>query len=87
MVFLGYAEGTKAYRLYDPREDKVPMTQTETRYLSHATSCSTRMRLGTRTVRAQGKLATSPAPSSSSTWSSMVVEMLGKRCRALREGC
>ena len=23
MVFLGYAEGTKAYRLYDPREDKV----------------------------------------------------------------
>ena len=23
MVFLGYAEGTKAYRLYDPRRDKV----------------------------------------------------------------
>ena len=23
MVFLGYAEGTKAYRLYDPRGDKV----------------------------------------------------------------
>ena len=23
MVFLGYAEGTKAYWLYDPREDKV----------------------------------------------------------------
>ena len=23
MVFLGYTEGTKAYRLYDPREDKV----------------------------------------------------------------
>ena len=23
MVFLGYVEGTKAYRLYDPREDKV----------------------------------------------------------------
>ena len=23
MVFLGYAEGTKAYQLYDPREDKV----------------------------------------------------------------
>ena len=23
MVFLGYAEGTKAYRLYDPRENKV----------------------------------------------------------------
>ena len=23
MVFLGYAEGTKAYRLYDPRKDKV----------------------------------------------------------------
>ena len=22
MVFLGYAEGTKAYRLYDPRGDK-----------------------------------------------------------------
>ena len=23
MVFLGYAEGTKTYRLYDPRGDKV----------------------------------------------------------------
>ena len=23
MVFLGYGEGTKAYRLYDPCEDKV----------------------------------------------------------------
>ena len=23
MVFLGYAEGTMAYRLYDPRRDKV----------------------------------------------------------------
>ena len=23
IVFLGYAEGTKAYRLYDPRGDKV----------------------------------------------------------------
>ena len=23
MVFLGYAEGTKAYRFYDPRGDKV----------------------------------------------------------------
>ena len=23
MVFLGYAEGTKAYRLYDPHGDKV----------------------------------------------------------------
>ena len=23
MVFLGYEEGTKAYRLYDPRGDKV----------------------------------------------------------------
>jgi len=23
MVFLGYAKGTKAYRLYDPRGDKV----------------------------------------------------------------
>ena len=23
MVFLGYVEGTKAYRLYDPRGDKV----------------------------------------------------------------
>ena len=23
MVFLGYAEGTKAYRLYDPRGGKV----------------------------------------------------------------
>ena len=23
MVFLGYAEGTKAYQLYDPRGDKV----------------------------------------------------------------
>ena len=23
MVFLGYTEGTKAYRLYDPRGDKV----------------------------------------------------------------
>jgi len=23
MVFLGYVEGTKAYWLYDPREDKV----------------------------------------------------------------
>ena len=23
MVFLGYAEGTKVYRLYDPRRDKV----------------------------------------------------------------
>ena len=23
MMFLGYVEGTKAYRLYDPREDKV----------------------------------------------------------------
>ena len=23
MVFLGYAEGTKAYRLYDPCRDKV----------------------------------------------------------------
>ena len=23
MVFLGYAEGTKAYRLYDPRKNKV----------------------------------------------------------------
>ena len=23
MVFLGYVEGTKAYRLYDPRRDKV----------------------------------------------------------------
>ena len=23
MVFLGYAEGTKAYRLYDPRGEKV----------------------------------------------------------------
>ena len=23
MVFLGYTEGTKAYRLYDPRRDKV----------------------------------------------------------------
>ena len=23
MVFLGYAEGIKAYRLYDPRRDKV----------------------------------------------------------------
>ena len=23
MVFLGYAKGTKAYRLYDPSEDKV----------------------------------------------------------------
>ena len=23
MVFLGYVEGTKAYQLYDPREDKV----------------------------------------------------------------
>ena len=23
MVFLGHAEGNKAYRLYDPREDKV----------------------------------------------------------------
>ena len=22
-MFLGYAEGTKAYRLYDPRGDKV----------------------------------------------------------------
>ena len=36
MVFLGYAEGTKAYRLYDP--------------CGHVTSCSTRRWLGTRTV-------------------------------------
>ena len=26
MVFLGYAEGTKAYRLYDPRGDKVTVS-------------------------------------------------------------
>ena len=27
MVFLGYAEGTKAYRLYDPRGDKVVVSR------------------------------------------------------------
>ena len=27
MVFLGYAEGTKAYRLYDPRGDKVTVSR------------------------------------------------------------
>ena len=27
MVFLGYAEGTKAYRLYDPRRDKVTVSR------------------------------------------------------------
>ena len=27
MLFLGYAEGTKAYRLYDPHEDKVRVSR------------------------------------------------------------
>ena len=27
MVFLGYTEGTKAYRLYDPRGDKVTVSR------------------------------------------------------------
>ena len=27
MVFLGYAEGTKAYRLYDPRGGKVVVSR------------------------------------------------------------
>ena len=35
MVFLGYAKGTKAYWLYGPHGG---------RWLSHATSCSTRRR-------------------------------------------
>ena len=52
--------------------------------MSRATSCSTRRQLGIRTVRAWGKLVASPAPSSSSTWSSTMVETLGKRCRALQ---
>ena len=58
MVLLGYEEDTKAYWLYDPCGGK---------WLSRVTSCSTRRRPGTRTVRAQGKLVASPAPSLSST--------------------
>ena len=39
----------------------------------------------TETVWAWGKLAASPAPSLSSTWSSTVVETLERRCRPLQQ--
>ena len=78
MVFLGYAEGTKAYRLYDPRGDKVLVSRDVVFDEKAAWD---------RPVRARGKLAASLVPSSSSTWSSTVVETRGKWCRALRKGC
>ena len=70
MVLLGYAEGTKAYRLYDPRGGRVVVSR----------DVVFDKKAGTRIVRARGKLAASPAPLSSSTWSSTVVEMLERRC-------
>ena len=70
MVLLGYEEGTKAYRLFDPRGGKV-VVLCDVVFDEKATwdwdSPGT------------GKLAASPALSSSSTWSSTVVEMLERR--------
>ena len=77
MVLLGYEEGTKVYRLYDPRGSKVVVSCDIVFDEKAAWDWDSP---GT------GKLAASLAPSSSSTWSSMVVKTLGKRCRALREG-
>ena len=71
MVLLGYEEGTKAYQLYDPREGKVVVSRDV-------------VFDKTGTIRARGKLAASPAPSSSSTWSSTVVETL-EWCRPLQQ--
>ena len=78
MVFLGYAEGTKAYRLYDPRGDKVLVPRDVVFDEKAAWDKSSPRR---------GKLAASPTPSLSSTWSSTVVETLGKKCRARWEEC
>ena len=71
MVLLGYAEGTKAYRLYDPRGGRVVVSR----------DVVFDKKAGTRIVRARGKLAASPAPLSSSTWSSTMVETLERRCQ------
>ena len=76
MVLLGYAEGTKAYRLYDPRGGKVVVSRDVV---------FDEKRPRTRTVQARGKLSASPAPSSSSTWSFTVVETLERRCRPLQQ--
>ena len=75
MVFLGYAEGTKAYRLYDPSGDKILVSYDIVFDEKVAWDWSSPSR---------GKLAASLAPLSLSTWSSTVVETLGKRCRALQ---
>ena len=74
MVFLGYAEGTKAYRLYDPHGDKV-LVSCDVVFEEKAAWDWTSLSMG----EAGGFTSTFIIEH----WSSTVVEMLGKRCRAL----
>ena len=76
MVLLGYEEGSKAYRLYDPKKGKVVISRDVVFDEKAAYP---------RTVRARGKLVASPAPSSSSAWSSTMVETLERRCQPLQQ--
>ena len=71
-----YEEGTKAYRLYNPHEDKVLVSRDVVFDEEAAWDWSS---------PSTGEAGGFTAPSSSSTWSSTVVETLGKRCQALQE--
>ena len=71
MVLLGYEEGSKAYWLYDPKRGKVVISRDVVFDEKAAWDWDN---------PGMGKLAASLAPSSSSTWSSMVVETLEMRC-------
>ena len=78
MVFLGYAEGTKAYRLYDPRGDKV--------LVSHDVVFNEEVAWDWSSP------STGEAGSFTNTFviEHLVIHGggdIGKRCRALREEC